>query len=478
MEPPELRDFLYISYDELEELNLEAKQRAFKRESVDKVEAHYRKYLEKEKRIKAVTVCFCDIEGRYHILDYDKKFFLNSADNLTFDGSSIRGFSALAESDLRLIPDWYSFRWMPADIYGPGKVLMFGIVADKDGTPYHSDIRAQLKLYLDELYAKQKTQMLLAVELEGFLLEGRSAEQNFSEKVGFEFASKGGYFHTLPQSRLRQFIDRAAEAQRALGFQNEKDHPEVAPSQFELNYSYTDALIACDQIQLYKLTSRQIADKMGATACFLPKPFVGINGSGMHTNISLSKNGKNLFYDKKGEHGLSKVGWDFTSKILNHANEICLVLNASVNSYRRLDPNFEAPNQIIVSPTDRGSMIRIPLGNEKSARIEVRSVGPYANPYLVAYTLLRAGLEGEKLVEETDKRPRTRFLPGTINDAIRHCKPSEFVKKILGEQIKTKYVNYKQETASRCPSDLGTSIKNGEILYQHEVTNQVLWNDF
>ena len=138
------------------------------------------------------------------------------------------------------------------------------------------------------------------------------------------------------------FIDRCAEAQRAMGFGNEKDHPEVAPSQFEMNFSYAEVVRAADNVQLYKLICRQVARNMGLTATFLPKPFTGINGSGMHTNFSLSKNGKNIFYDPKGQDGLSKAAWDIILRLLNHAPEICLVLNSSVNSYRRLDPHYRS----------------------------------------------------------------------------------------------------------------------------------------
>ena len=140
-----------------------------------------------------------------------------------------------------------------------------------------------------------------------------------------------------------------------MGFQNEKDHPEVAPSQFEMNYSYTEASIAADQILLYKLICRQVANRLDLTASFLPKPVTGVNGSGMHTNLSISKAGKNLFYGTEAE-GLSTMAWDFVDRILTSANDICLALNASVNAYRRLDPHFEAPNQIKASPIDRGSI--------------------------------------------------------------------------------------------------------------------------
>ena len=200
----------------------------------------------------------------------------------------------------------------------------------------------------------------------------------------------GGYYHSLPGDPLRTFIDTAAEVQRAMGFQNEKDHPEVAPSQFEINYGYGEVVAAADQIQLYKLICRQVANETGLDrVSFLPKPVVGVNGSGMHTNVSISKDGKNLFWDPKGEEKLSKFGWEFVDRILTHGNDICLLLNASVNAYRRLDPHFEAPNQIKASAVDRGSMVRIPIGNERSARVEVRSVAPDANPYMVLYSVFK-----------------------------------------------------------------------------------------
>src|SRR5580700_4251489 len=180
-----------------------------------------------------------------------------------------------------------------------------------------------------------------------------------------------------------------------MGFQNGKGHPEAAPSQFEINYGYGEVVAAADQIQLYKLICRQVATNMGCTVSFLPKPVVGVNGSGMHTNVSVSKGGKNLFWDPKGEEMLSKFGWEFVDRILTHGNDLCLLLNASVNAYRRLDPHFEAPNQIKASPVDRGSMIRIPIGNSRSARVEVRAVAPDANPYMVLHGIFKTGIEGD-----------------------------------------------------------------------------------
>jgi|SRR5579862_3874681 len=473
-----LRDFLEIPYDKLEDMNLAAKAARLKGPA-HAAREQQSKFLTDEKRIKAVTVCFSDLEGRLHMLDYDKKFLLKSSDNLTFDGSSIRGFSQQSESDLRLAIDWPAFYQLPSDIFGPGKVLVFADVLEKDGSPYVADIRARLKTYTADQHKKDGTVFHAANEIEGFLFKGRDAERRYHDTGHFEFISTGGYYHSLPGDPLRTFIDTAAEVQRALGFENEKDHPEVAPSQFEMNYSYTEVNIAADQVLLYKLVCRQVAARLDMTACFLPKPVTGVNGNGMHTNISIASNGKNQFFDAKGQDQLSKPGWSFIDRILGSGQEICLVLNPSVNAYRRLDPHFEAPNQIKASAVNRGAMVRIPIGNEKSARIEVRSIAPDANPYLALYTLLRTGLEGPIGDEDAEaRRARTKFLPDNIYDAIRLFKSSKFMMDLLGPDVHQRYVDVKLASADRCPKALGAQIKASEVQFHHEVTNQYLWSKF
>jgi len=475
-----LKNFLEIPYDKLEELNLEAKSKVLNHTPEDTLREYYLKLLADNKQLKAVTVGFSDLEGRFHMLDYDKKFLLKSYDNLTFDGSSIRGFSVVKESDLRLEIDWGSFRWLPSDVFGPGKVITFGLIKDKDGTYYTSDLRGRLKDLTERLWKKDKTVANVSVETEGFLFEGVNAEQRYSSGEGFKFVSSGGYFNSLPKDPLKLFIDSFAEAQRAMGFENEKDHPEVAPSQFELNYTYCDALLAADQIQIYKLLARQVANNMGMTACFLPKPVANINGSGMHFNLSLSRDGNNLFWDPKGQDNLSELAWNFVDRLLNNANDICLMMNASVNSYRRFDPAYEAPNQIKSSAVDRTSMVRIPLGNAKSSRLEVRTVAPDANPYLVSLAIFETGLNGPMIesLDSESRRTRTRFLPGNIYDAIRHFKGSEFCKEMIGEDVHTKYYELKQMAADRCPKELGSMVKTEEILFHHEITNQYIWKRF
>jgi len=473
----ELQHHLELSYTELEELNLHAKEQRANRVPIDQIQAERLKYLTDEKGIKAVTVLFSDLEGRLHMLDYDKKFFLKSWDNLTFDGSSIRGFAAQNESDLRLGIDWAAFYWGPADIFGAGKVLVFGEVIDKDGKPYAADLRAVLKHYAKSEFEKNGYTLNAANEIEGFLFQGVDAERTYHETGKFEYVSSGGYYHSLPNDTLRLFIDRAAEVQRAMGFQNEKDHPEVAPSQFEINYGYAEVVAAADQVQLYKLICRQIASKMGLTACFLPKPIVGVNGTGMHSNVSVMKDGKNLFWDPKGLEKVSSFAWDFVDRILTHGNDLCLIFNSSVNAYRRLDPHFEAPNQLKASAVDRGSMIRIPLGNHRSARLEVRAVGPDANPYMLLYSIFKTGLEGE-IAKIENLRSAARFLPDNIYDAMENFNKSEWTTKILGEDVKSRFADLKKASADRCPRLLGTIIKTPEIQFHHAVYTQYLWNQF
>src|SRR2546426_554286 len=471
-----LHNFLSLPYAELENRNLAIKDQRMKRVSHDKVREERLKALTDEKGIKAVTLMFSDLEGRLHMLDYDKKFLLKSWDNLTFDGSSIRGFTAQRESDLRLGIDWAAFYWAPADVFGSGKVLVFGDVIDKSGEPYSADIRGILKKFAAELHKEKGYTLNAANEIEGFLFKGPDAERRYHETGEFEYVNTGGYYHSLPGDPLRTFIDTTAEVQRAMGFQNEKDHPEVAPSQFEINYGYGEVVAAADQIQLYKLICRQVATNMGLTASFLPKPVVGVNGSGMHTNVSVS-NGRNLFWDPKGEEKLSKAGWAFLDRILTHGNDICLMLNASVNAYRRLDPHFDAPNQIKASPGDRGSMIRIPIGNEKSMRVEVRSVSPDANPYLVMYSIFKTGLDG-KTAEIKNLRQAERYLPDNIYSALDNFRSAEWTTTLLGADVKGRYADLKQASADRCPRVLGTFVKSPEVQYHHEVYNQFLWNLF
>lgn len=478
-----LRNFYAPPYEELKKINL-----GFKAGQVGgkNMKDEVLKFLKTTGGIKAIMVAFADLEGKLHTLDYDKDFFLGGYENLTFDGSSIRGFTAQAESDLRLFVDFGSFRVLPADIFGAGKAIVFCNIGDKDGSPYSGDFRSQLVGLTAALKKKHGYTVYCAPEIEGFIFKGTDAEQRFTEERPFELVTMGGYFNTLPQDELRLFIDRVAEAQRALGFENEKDHPEVAPSQFEINFKYSDVVVTADTILLYKLICRLVAKSMGYTASFLPKPVVGINGSGMHSNMSFANNGgKNIFYDADGEDGISEIAHNYITGILYHAKELCLTICSSVNSYRRLDPHFEAPNEIKKSACDRGSMVRIPLANEKSARIEVRSVAPDANPYLAYFAIISAGMDAinadkatKEKMEKAVYKKEPDILFDNITDAVNAFEASDFMKKIMLPANHAKYVALKREAAERSPKLLGKIVKKSEVIYHHDVFNQILWNNF
>src|SRR3954453_16330979 len=195
----QLQDRLSLPYAELEELNLHAKEQRKNRVPVEKIQEERLKYLTDEKRVKAVTLLFSDLEGRLHMLDYDKKFLAKSWDNLTFDGSSIRGFTAQRESDLRLGMDWGAFYWAPSDVFGPGKVLVFGNVIDKGGTSYSGDIRGVLMNFAGDLFKKKGYTLNAANEIEGFLFKGSDAERHYHETTKFDYVNTGGDYHSLPR---------------------------------------------------------------------------------------------------------------------------------------------------------------------------------------------------------------------------------------------------------------------------------------
>ncbi len=470
-----MREVWLPSDEEIQDLNLLFKEGRLAQLPRDI--AQKRKTVLDQKGIRAVTVCFSDLEGRFHTLDYDKDFLLAHENNLTFDGSSIRGFTDQGDSDLRLEIDWAAFYILPPDIVGTGKVYVFGNILDKDRSIYPADIRGVLKKYLEDRKSASNLRFNVSAEIEGFLFSGVDAEKKYLKTRKLQFVTESGYFSTLPQSPLRQFIDRAADAHRMCGFENEKDHGEVACSQFEMTWRYTDALIAADQIQLYKMLCRQVAELDGHTASFLPKPVVGLNGNGMHLNISVSDNKDNLFYcnSSSSESGFSAFGQNFIDGVLRTAKDLCLIMNSSVNSYRRLDPAFEAPNRIQSSGCDRSSMIRIPLADEQSTRIEVRSIAPDANPYLLIYSIIKAGMDG---TASLTSRAGEMFLQSNINDAIYDFGNSDFITELMGEDAKKKYIRWKTEVARRSPAALGKNIKTSEIMFHHEITNQYLWQMF
>jgi glutamine synthetase len=261
-----------------------------------------------------------------------------------------------------------------------------------------------------------------------------------------------------------------------MGFENEKDHPEVAPSQFEMNYSYTEALIAADQVQLYKLLCRQVARKMDMTASFLPKPVTGVNGNGMHTNMSIAKGGKNLFWDDKGRGRRLEDGLGLHRP---HPQQRVRHLPDPQPERERVPPPRPAlrgaePDQGLGRRPRRDGAH--PDRQRASARVEVRSVAPDANPYMAVHLLRRARRPQDR--RTGDEAQRTRFLPDNIYDAIRLFKGSEFSRSCSARTSTRSSPTSSSRQAERCPKALGSRVKTSEIQFHHEVTNQYLWSQF
>jgi glutamine synthetase len=384
-------------------------------------------------------VCFTDLEGRLHMLDYDKKFLLKLGRQP--DVRRLVDPRVLAAARVGPAPGDRLAGVLLAAVRrvrpGQGAGVRRGAAPGRRAVP--ADLRARLKQYTENLLHKDGTTAQFGHEIEGFLFKGRDAERRYRRDRQVRVHLDRRLLPLAAGRPAAQVHRHRGGGPARDGLRNEKDHPEVAPSQFEMNYSYTEALIAADQVQLYKLLCRQVAKNMDMTASFLPKPVTGINGNGMHTNMSIGKREEPVL--GPGRRGRRvRSGWAFIERILYSAPDICLILNPSVNAYRRLDPHFEAPNQIKASAIDRGSMVRIPLGNERSARIEVRSVAPDANPYMVIYTSCCAGLEGpqDRRRGRQTSAVRTRFLPDNIHDAIRLFKGSKFSRRLLKARTSTR----------------------------------------
>ena len=396
------------------------------------------------------------------MLDYDKKFLLKSADNLTFDGSSIRGFSRQAESDLRLAIDWPAFYWLPADVFGPGKVLVFGEVCDQDGTPYAADLRARLKgLRGDSLRKKDmvgpRRERDRGLPLQGPrrrapLLRDRRVRVHLDRRL-LPLAARR---HAAP---LHRHLGRGAARARL----RQREGPPRG-----------GALAVRDELRLHRGDDRRRpgpalqADRAPGRGAdghdrvrSCPSRSPASTATACTPTCRSRRRARTCFYDAKGEDGLSTSAWSFLNRILANANDICLILNSSVNSYRRLDPHFEAPNQIKVSPIDRGSMVRIPIGNERSRRASrcARSRPTPTRTSRSTRCSRPASRARSATTRPTASSTRTRFLPDNIYDAIRLFKGSKYAQELLGAEVHEKYAELKLASAERCAKALGTRIK-------------------
>ena len=407
-----------------------------------------------ENGVKFIRLQFTDILGTLKnvaITDRQLEKALNN--QCMFDGSSINGFVRVEESDMYLRPDldtFVIFPWRPQQ----GKVAR--LICDvymPDGTPFEGDPRYILKKAINKAEAMGYT-MNVGPECEFFLFEVDN-DGNPTLKTN----DKGSYFDLGP-------IDLGENARRDMtlaledmGFEIETSHHEVAAGQNEIDFKYADALVTADNVTTFKYVVKSIAQRHGLYATFMPKPLHGVNGSGMHVNISLIKDGKNAFYNEEDQLGLSSVAYNFIAGVLKHIKEICPITNPLVNSYKRLVPDYEAPVYIAWSAKNRSPLIRVPSARGEGTRIELRSPDPSSNPYLVLACLLLAGLEGIKdkleppkcidrnifnLSREERKRENIENLPESLHEAIAYMQKSDLVKEALGKNTFEYYIKAKE----------------------------------
>ncbi|MBY0099301.1 type I glutamate--ammonia ligase [Mesobacillus maritimus] len=411
--------------------------------------------LSQEENVKFIRLQFTDILGTIKNVEIPISQLEKALDNkMMFDGSSIEGFVRIEESDMYLIPDldtWVVFPWTAEK----GKVArLICDIQNPDGTPFLGDPRANLKRVLKEMEELGFTDFNLGPEPEFFLFK-------LDEKgePTLELNDNGGYFDLAPtdlgENCRRDIVLELEE----MGFEIEASHHEVAPGQHEIDFKYADAITACDNIQTFKLVVKTIARKHGLHATFMPKPLFGVNGSGMHMNLSLFKNGENAFYDPKGDLELSETARQFIAGTIKNATAFTAVTNPTVNSYKRLVPGYEAPCYVAWSAQNRSPLIRIPASRGLSTRVEVRSVDPAANPYLAMAVLLQAGLDGiknkltppapvDRNIYVMDKEERQEAgivdLPSNLHLALEELQTNEVISAALGEHILEHFVEAKE----------------------------------
>lgn len=411
--------------------------------------------LAAEENVKFIRLQFTDILGTIKNVEIPISQLEKALDNkMMFDGSSIEGFVRIEESDMYLYPDlntWVVFPWTAEK----GKVArLICDIYTPEGKPFEGDPRNNLRRVLKEMEELGFTNFNLGPEPEFFLFK---LDQNGEPTL--ELNDQGGYFDLAPtdlgENCRRDIVLELEE----MGFEIEASHHEVAPGQHEIDFKYADALTACDQIQTFKLVVKTIARKHGLHATFMPKPLYGVNGSGMHMNLSLFKNGENSFYEPNGDLEMSDTARQFIAGILKHAPNFTAVTNPTVNSYKRLVPGYEAPCYVAWSARNRSPLIRIPASRGLSTRVEVRSVDPAANPYLAMAVLLKAGLDGIKnkltppapvdrniYVMSKEERIEEGIidLPATLAQALDQLKSDEVIVAGLGEHIMEHFVEAKE----------------------------------
>lgn len=422
-----------------------------------------------EEGVEFIRMQFTDIFGQLKNVAITRSQLEKALNNeIMMDGSSIEGFARIFESDQYLYPDLDTFTilpWRPQH----GKVARFICdVYNPDGTPFKGDPRYVLRSVLEKA-AAMGYEFDVGPECEFFLFE---TDENGAPTT--KTGDEAGYFDLAP-------LDHGSDTRREIcmdleqmGFEIEASHHEVAQGQHEIDFKFGDAMSTADKVMTFKLAVKTIAQKNGLHATFMPKPIFGINGSGMHINMSLYKDGKNTFFDEKGPRQLSEDAYHFIAGILTHIRSMAAVTNPLVNSYKRLVPGYEAPCYLAWSASNRSALIRIPAARGKGTRIELRCPDPSCNPYLALAVCLAAGLDGiekkltppdeitENIFTMTDDERKAKgiaSLPGNLSDALDELEKDPLILATLGDHVSTQYLAGKRKEWD----DFRTSVSQWEI---------------
>ena len=411
----------------------------------------------KEENVNFLRLMFTDLFGTIKNVEVPVSQLDKLLDNkLMFDGSSIDGFVRIEESDMYLYPDLSTWLIMPWNTEHGKIARIICEVYTSDCKPFEGDPRNNLIRVLNDMREAGYTSFNCGTEPEFFLFK-----MNEKGEPTTELNDKGSYFDLSPMDlgeNCRR--DIALELER-LGFNVEASHHEVAPGQHEIDFKYADALSAADHIQTFKLVVKTIARKYNLWATFMPKPLNGVNGSGMHVNMSLFHDQGNAFYDANDKNGLelSSDAYHFLGGLMKHARSYTAVTNPTVNSYKRLVPGYEAPVYVAWSASNRSPMIRIPSARGLSTRLELRSVDASTNPYLAFAAVLEAGLDGIKngieppksvdrniYVMDEDERAAAGIadLPSTLHNALKEFQTDPTMKKALGPHIYQSFLEAKR----------------------------------
>ena len=416
------------------------------------------KRIIKEENVRFIRLQFVDINGTVKNMAVPSEQIDKVLNNeCMLDGSSIKGFRSIENSDMYFYPDLSTFSLLPWRTNKDEGTAVARIICDiynPDSTPFEGCPRANLKRIIKE-----------ACDLGYVLNVGPEAEFFLFNKDEWgnptlETHDDSGYYDVAPNDRGESVRGKMVETLKQMGFEIEASHHEVAAGQHEIDFKYADALTTADNVVSFKYAVRSVASMNGLHATFMPKPVFGINGSGMHCNVSLFKDGKNAFYDENAPYQLSKVALNVIGSLLQNVRSFTAITNPLVNSYKRLVPGYEAPVYLAWSLANRSALIRVPAKRGSATRVELRSPDPSCNPYLAFAVILTAALEGIKnnitppnqteeniyhMTSDERKEKGIISLPGSLEEALWELKRNPLIKKALGEHIYNEFVTAKEK---------------------------------